>query len=99
MEVSWFDEADHSSGAIGSRLSTDATSVRALVGDALGLLVQNIATACTGLIIAFVASWQLALIIVVIAPLVGLNGYVQMKFLKGFSSDAKVRLFHLNTLL
>ncbi|KAL1312835.1 hypothetical protein HN51_039417 [Arachis hypogaea] len=89
MEVSWFDEADHSSGAIGSRLSTDATSVRALVGDALGLLVQNIATACTGLIIAFVASWQLALIIVVIAPLVGLNGYVQMKFLKGFSSDAK----------
>ncbi|MED6121819.1 ABC transporter B member 11 [Stylosanthes scabra] len=89
MEVSWFDEAEHSSGAIGSRLSADATSVRALVGDALGLIVQNIATACTGLIIAFVASWQLALIIVVIVPLVGLNGYVQMKFLKGFSSDTK----------
>ncbi|RDX91485.1 ABC transporter B family member 11, partial [Mucuna pruriens] len=49
MEVSWFDEAENSSGAIGARLSTDAASVRALVGDALGLLVQNIAGAITGL--------------------------------------------------
>ena len=44
------------SGAIGARLSTDAASVRALVGDALGLLVQNIATAVASLVIAFDAS-------------------------------------------
>ena len=91
MEVGWFDEAEHSSGAIGSRLSADAASVRALVGDALGLLIQNIATALAGLIIAFVASWELALIILVMIPLIGVNGYAQMKFLKGFSADAKVR--------
>ena len=90
MEVSWFDEAEHSSGAIGSRLSTDAASIRALVGDALGLLVQNIATAVAGLVIAFDASWQLALIILALAPLLALNGYVQLKVLKGFSADAKV---------
>ncbi|ONI27775.1 hypothetical protein PRUPE_1G104400 [Prunus persica] len=54
MEVSWFDDPEHSSGAIGARLSADAASLRALVGDALGL-----------------------------------NGYVQVKFLKGFSADAK----------
>ncbi|KAL5182705.1 ABC transporter B family member 11 [Glycine soja] len=89
MEVSWFDEAEHSSGAIGSRLSTDAASIRALVGDALGLLVQNIATAIAALIIAFESSWQLALIILALVPLLGLNGYVQLKFLKGFSADTK----------
>ncbi|XP_004508080.1 ABC transporter B family member 11-like [Cicer arietinum] len=89
MEVSWFDEAEHSSGALGARLSTDAASVRALVGDALGLLVQNIATAIAGLVIAFQASWQLAFIVLALAPLLGLNGYVQVKFLKGFSADAK----------
>ncbi|KAK7388086.1 hypothetical protein VNO78_22891 [Psophocarpus tetragonolobus] len=89
MEVSWFDEAEHSSGAIGARLSSDAAAVRALVGDALGLLVQNIATAVGGLVIAFEASWQLAFIVLVLAPLLGLNGYVQFKFLKGFSADAK----------
>ncbi|KAF2310356.1 hypothetical protein GH714_007963 [Hevea brasiliensis] len=87
--LGWFDEPEHSSGAIGAKLSADAASVRSLVGDALGLLVQNIATAVAALVIAFEASWQLALIILVMLPLLGLNGYVQMKFIEGFSADTK----------
>ncbi|KAK7397026.1 hypothetical protein VNO78_18191 [Psophocarpus tetragonolobus] len=90
MEVGWFDEPEHSSGAVGARLSADAASVRALVGDALGLLVQNIATALTGLIIAYVASWQLASTLLVLVPLIGVNGYIQMKLMKGASADAKM---------
>ncbi|GMH30820.1 hypothetical protein Nepgr_032663 [Nepenthes gracilis] len=89
MEVGWFDEPEHSSGAIGARLSADAASIRALVGDALGLLVQNAASAVTGVVIAFVACWQLAFVVLALLPLIGLNGYVQMKFLKGFTADAK----------
>ncbi|KAL5859350.1 hypothetical protein ACOSQ4_000646 [Xanthoceras sorbifolium] len=65
MEVGWFDEPEHSSGAIGARLSADAASIRALVGDALAQMVQNVATAVAGL------------------------EYIQIKFLKGFSADAK----------
>ncbi|KAL3754344.1 hypothetical protein ACJRO7_001558 [Eucalyptus globulus] len=90
MEVGWFDEPDHSSGAIGARLSADAASVRALVGDALAQIVQSIASAVAGLVIAFAASWQLALIILALIPLIGVNGYVQVKFMKGFSADAKM---------
>ncbi|KAH9625819.1 hypothetical protein KSS87_020473 [Heliosperma pusillum] len=89
MEVSWFDVPENSSGAIGARLSTDAATVRALVGDALGLLVQNLATAIAGLLIAFIANWILAFIILALIPLIGLNGYLQIKFMKGFSADAK----------
>ena len=90
MEVGWFDQPEHSSGAIGARLSADAATIRALVGDALAQVVQNAASAIAGLAIAFAASWQLAFIILVLIPLIGLNGYVQIKFLKGFSADAKV---------
>ncbi|EEF43201.1 multidrug resistance protein 1, 2, putative [Ricinus communis] len=82
MEVSWFDKAEHSSGAIGAKLSANATSVSSLVGDTLGLLVQNIATAIAGLVIAFEANWQLACIILLLLPLLGLNGYLQMKFIE-----------------
>lgn len=96
MEVGWFDEPDHSSGVIGSRLSADAASVRALVGDALGLLVENSASALAGLIIAFQACWQLAFIVLILLPLIGVNGYVQIKFMKGFSADAKVCVLALN---
>ncbi|KAJ6710158.1 ATP-DEPENDENT PERMEASE MDL1 MITOCHONDRIAL [Salix koriyanagi] len=89
MEVGWFDEPEHSSGAIGARLSADAATVRGLVGDSLSQVVQNIASAIAGLVIAFVACWQLAFVILVLLPLIGLNGYVQVKFMKGFSADAK----------
>ncbi|KAG9447575.1 hypothetical protein H6P81_013703 [Aristolochia fimbriata] len=90
QDISWFDEAANSSGAIGARLSADASTVRSLVGDALALMVQNIATVTAGLVIAMVANWRLALIILALLPLVGLQGYAQMKFLTGFSADAKV---------
>ncbi|KAL9141817.1 hypothetical protein ABFS82_14G129600 [Erythranthe guttata] len=89
MEVGWFDESEHSSGFIGARLSADAASVRALVGDALAQMVQDLSSAVVGLAIAFEACWQLALIVLVMIPLIGLNGFVQIKFMKGFSADAK----------
>ncbi|KAL7124849.1 hypothetical protein ABFS83_14G076500 [Erythranthe nasuta] len=89
MEVGWFDESEHSSGFIGARLSADAASVRALVGDALAQMVQDLSSAVVGLAIAFEACWQLALIVLVMIPLIGLNGFAQIKFMKGFSADAK----------
>ena len=93
MEIGWFDEPENSSGAIGARLSADAATVRALVGDALGLLVQNIASAITGLLIAFLANWILSFIVLIIIPLIGLSAYFQVKFMKGFSEDAKVIIY------
>ncbi|KDP28337.1 hypothetical protein JCGZ_14108 [Jatropha curcas] len=90
MEIGWFDEPEHSSGAIAARLSADAAIVRALVGDALALMVQNIATAGAALVIAFTASWQLAFIVLVLVPLMGVNGMIQVKFMKGFSANAKM---------
>ncbi|KAF3945020.1 hypothetical protein ACB098_02G072200 [Castanea mollissima] len=89
MEVSWFDEAKHSSGALGARLSADAAFMRGVVGDALALLVQNIATAIAGMVIAFTANWLLALIIFILLPLFGVRTYVEMKFMQRSSADAK----------
>ncbi|MCL7038457.1 hypothetical protein MKW94_017488, partial [Papaver nudicaule] len=77
-------------GAIGARLSTDASNVRSLVGDTLALVVQNIATVTAGLVIAFTANWLLTLIVLVLAPLMGLQAFFQMRSVKGFSGDAKV---------
>ncbi|CAA6665356.1 unnamed protein product [Spirodela intermedia] len=83
--------AGGSSGAIATRLSADAAAVRGLVGDSLALVVQNSATVAAGLVIAMAANWRLALIILALIPLVGLQGYVQMKILAGFSTEAKRR--------
>lgn len=89
MEISWFDRKENSIGAIGCRLSTDAASVRGMVGESLALLVENTTTAIAGLVIGLEASWQLALIMIVMVPLIGLNGYLRMKYNSGFGADAK----------
>ncbi|XP_025013137.1 ABC transporter B family member 21 isoform X2 [Ricinus communis] len=89
MEIAWFDEPEHSSGAIGASLSADAAAMRGLVGDTFALLIQNTATGIAGLVIAFHANWQIALVILVLLPLMGLSGYVQLKSMKGFNANAK----------
>jgi len=78
------------SGALNGRLCIDALNVRRLVGDNLALLVQSTATLICGIVIAMVADWKLSLVILFVIPLVGLQGYAQVKFLQGFSQDAKV---------
>lgn len=78
------------SGALGAKLSVDALNVRRLVGDNLALVLQIISSLITGFIIAMIADWKLCLIIICVIPLAGLQGYAQIKFLKGFSEDAKV---------
>lgn len=90
MEMAWFDDPENSSGEIGSRLSTDATKVRSLIGDRLGQIVQSFASLIAGIIISFTASWEITLIILGVVPLVGVNAWIQIKFIKGFSADAEV---------
>ncbi|KFK23687.1 hypothetical protein AALP_AAs50902U000500 [Arabis alpina] len=90
QEISWFDDTANSSGAIGARLSTDASTMRSLVGDALALIVQSITNVVAGLVIAFVANWLLAFIVLAVSPIVIIQGYLQTKFLDGFSADAKM---------
>ncbi|XP_038972658.1 ABC transporter B family member 21-like [Phoenix dactylifera] len=91
MEIGWFDKSENSSGAIGARLSADAAAVRSLVGDALGLITQNATTFIAGLVIAVAACWQLALLIVALVPVITVNGWIQMKLMKGLDADLKVK--------
>ncbi|CAF2041701.1 hypothetical protein HID58_033497 [Brassica napus] len=89
QEISWFDNTANSSGVIGARLSTDAAAVKSIVGDALALIMQNIATVVAALIIAFAANWILAIIILLMTPVIVLQGYFQTKCITGFSANAK----------
>ena len=73
-------------------MSSDASTVKGLVGDSLAIKIQNIATIAAALVIAFTANWILAFIILAVSPVMIIQGYLQAKFIKGFSADAKVGL-------
>jgi ATP-binding cassette subfamily B (MDR/TAP) protein 1 len=53
FEMSYFDEPENSTGAISTRLLTDASKVSQFVGAPLGLMLQAIASLSVGLGIAF----------------------------------------------
>ncbi|WMV55923.1 hypothetical protein MTR67_049308 [Solanum verrucosum] len=89
MEIGWFDEPENSVGVIATKLSTDATIVRVLVGDILAKITKDLAAAIIGIVIAFRASWLLSLIILAMVPFMMASIYVQNKFAKGFGTDAK----------
>ncbi|VAH78696.1 unnamed protein product [Triticum turgidum subsp. durum] len=91
QEVAWFDDPSNSSGALGARLFIDALNIRRLVGDNLAVLVQCTVTLICGFGIAFASDWKLTLSIIGVIPFLGLQNYIQLRFLKGFGEDAKVK--------
>lgn len=89
QDAAWFDHPANSSGALGGRLCVDALNVRRLVGGNLALIIQCTATLICGIVIAMSADWKLSLVILIVVPLMGLQAYAQVKFLQGFSQNAK----------
>ena len=55
-------------------------------------MIQSIASISTGIIIGFVYSWKLALLIIGIAPIMGVAGFLEMKVIMGSADGDKEAL-------
>ena len=75
MHVGWFDEPGNAPGALGSRLSTDATVLNTLTGQVLSNYVQAASCFCAGVVIAFIGDWRLALLGLASSPLIIFAGF------------------------
>ncbi|CAA7026287.1 unnamed protein product [Microthlaspi erraticum] len=79
-EIKLFDHTANSSGAIGERLSRDASRMKSMLRDS-ALIVQNVASVTAALlIIAFSAKWELILAVLVITPIMVLEVDFQTNF-------------------
>jgi len=54
-------------------------------GIRLGTVVQNLSSIVTGIVIAFVYSWEFALFIIGLSPFFIAAGFLEMKMMAGFS--------------
>eukprot|EP00250_Pteridium_aquilinum_P018802 c24211_g1_i1 orf=757-4551(-) len=89
QEIKWFEDSENASGLISSRLQWDAAQMRAIVGDAVSTIVQNMTTIVVGLFIAMSTCWQLALLFVGLLPFYSLDGFMQVKLGEVFDAKAK----------
>ncbi|KAK7110228.1 ATP-dependent translocase ABCB1-like isoform X2 [Littorina saxatilis] len=92
QEISFFDDKKNSTGALTTRLATDASLVQGATGIRLGVAIMNFANIGTGLIIAFIYGWQLTLLIIGFLPLLILGGFLQIRILAGVAGSNKTAL-------
>ncbi|XP_041039616.1 ATP-dependent translocase ABCB1-like [Carcharodon carcharias] len=92
QEVAWFDDKKNSTGALTTRLATEASQIQTTVGLRLGLIAQNVASMGAAVIISFIYGWQMSLLVLAIVPILVLAGVVEMKSLTGYTSRDRKEL-------
>ncbi|CAE7940781.1 abcB3, partial [Symbiodinium sp. KB8] len=100
QDVGFFDLPQHSAGRLVGRLSKDAQSVRAITGVNMSMTLQQVSTISVGVVIAFLASWRVALVVLAIMPLLGLAAKLNFKYRSGFAKanvEENKEMAHLTT--
>jgi len=90
QDVGWFDLDSSATGVLATKLSNDASQVKGMTGERIGLMLQLLSTMVAGLLIGFISCWRLALVVLACVPAVAVAGALQLKLLTGFNAKAKV---------
>jgi ATP-binding cassette subfamily B (MDR/TAP) protein 1 len=85
MPISWFDKPDNNCGILSKRLGTDCQTINGMATTYIYIMIQSLATLITGLIIALIYEWRIALVALGFMPLVMLAGAVRSAFRNGLS--------------
>ncbi|CAF0957991.1 unnamed protein product [Didymodactylos carnosus] len=88
QEIAWFDYDENSTGALITRLSSDASGLKGLSGLRIGVILNAVGAVIMALSIAFAASWKLTLIILLFVPLMIFSGILQGQRMAQKKSDS-----------
>lgn len=89
QSIEWFDQPQHNSGVLINRLSTDASQIKSITNESLGVIIQNVWTLVGGLAMAFYYGWELAVVILAAGPLLVCGGYVRSRFIRGYANKSR----------
>lgn len=85
--IGWFDMPENNLGALSSRLETETQQIHKISGDMLGRQCQAFFTLFVGLLIAFTASWEIALVTLATFPIQAGANAIQMQIALGQVSE------------
>ena len=81
QQAAFFDEDDHSQGALTSRIKDDPQKLDEMMGTNMGMVLISIFNVIGGITMALCYSWKLALVsIAVVMPLCLFSGYFRFRY-------------------
>lgn len=83
QEVAYFDNPQNNTGALCTRLATEASAVQGATGIRIGVIIRNFVSLGAGIIISFVFSWQLTLVILAFVPFMVAGGFLESQLITG----------------
>ncbi|CAF1941660.1 unnamed protein product [Rotaria magnacalcarata] len=89
QDMTFFDREENSTGALCTRLATEASAVQCATGVRFGLIFQHLFAMVAGILLGFAYSWQLTLLMIVFLPLMLFGGFLQTRLTVYYSSKDK----------
>ena len=93
QDITFFDKPTNSVGALMSQLSGDTALVQYTTGQQLGAMLNSLSAMIFGIVIAFIANWKLALVVLAATPLLGAAQAAQLQLItageKGVSEELR----------
>ncbi|KAI7825958.1 multidrug resistance protein 1 [Kickxella alabastrina] len=77
QDAAYFDRKENGTGALTSRLATEAADINKAIGEALPAFIAGATSLLTGIVIAFIYDWHLTLVIVATLPFLTLAFYFE----------------------
>ncbi|CAJ0947065.1 unnamed protein product, partial [Mesorhabditis belari] len=92
QDGAYFDHPSHAAGKISTRLATDAPNVKAAVDYRLGSVFNAAVALCAGTAIAFYYTWQMALLMFALMPILGIGESLRIRmFMEGKTTGDDVK--------
>ncbi|XP_073486150.1 ATP-binding cassette sub-family B member 5-like isoform X1 [Aquarana catesbeiana] len=92
QDIAWFDDKKNNTGALTTRLSTEASQIQTATGSRLGLVAQNLGSMGLSIILAFIFGWEMSLLIMALTPILVTTGLLETRALTGFANRDKKEL-------
>jgi ABC-type multidrug transport system fused ATPase/permease subunit len=89
QDIAYLDNPKNNTGALCTRLATEASSVQGATGIRIETTLQNLASLGTDIIISFVFSWQLTLLVLAFVLFIVMEGFLKSRLMTGFASEDK----------
>ncbi|KIV76851.1 hypothetical protein PV11_08706 [Exophiala sideris] len=89
QDIAYFDEDEHSTGALTSFLSTEATHLSSISGATLGTLLSCSTTLVVAICVSLAIGWKLALVCMCALPVILGTGFFRFWILAKFTATAQ----------